>query len=251
MNQFKLDNERALITGGGSGIGRAIAESFIEAGAEVVITGRRAELLEETCSELGAKSAYYVSDVADYDANAKLLERIENELGPISILVNNAGVHQKKDALETSEEEFEQLMSVHVTGAFSLARHAAKGMIERGHGSILFIASMSSFMAIPSIVSYSSAKTAVLGTMRALAAEWSAQGVRVNAIAPGWIETAMSRKALNNAPDRKRKILERTPMNRLGQVEEIGTAATFLCSPAAGFITGACLPVDGGASVGF
>ena len=124
-------------------------------------------------------------------------------------------------------------------------------MIERGGGSILFIASMTSLLGMPKVVAYSAAKSAIVGMVRAMASEWSPHGVRVNAIAPGWIETEMTRKAMDGDPQRKAKILSRTPMARFGQPADVGMAAVYLCSPAARFVTGVLLPIDGGASVGF
>jgi gluconate 5-dehydrogenase len=176
------------------------------------------------------------------------LKRATDHVGPISILVNNAGVHLKKPAVDTTPTEFGAVLQTHVAAAFSLTRAALPGMIERKHGTVLFIASMTSLFGIPLVVAYSAAKSAYLGMTRTLAAEVSRHGVRVNAIAPGWIESDMLRQALDGDPARSKKILDRTPMNRFGAVEDIGLAATYLCSPAAKFVTGVVLPVDGGAS---
>ena len=144
-----------------------------------------------------------------------------------------------------------QILDVHVLGAFSLSRHAARRMMERGQGSIIYIASMASLFGIPNVVAYAAAKTAHLGLVRTLANEWSGRGGRVNAIAPGWILTDMSRTALEKNPRRKEKVLGRTPMGTLGTPEDIGWAAASLASSASRFITGTCVPVDGGASIGF
>ena len=142
-------------------------------------------------------------------------------------------------------------MDVHVNGAFALSRAVAQRMLDKREGSILFIASMASLMGIPYVLPYAAAKSAHLGLIRSLTAEWAGRGVRVNGIAPGWIETEMSRDAFSKVPDRKAKVLGRTPMDCLGQPQDIGWAAAYLASPAAKFITGVCLPVDGGASIGF
>src|SRR5581483_5229488 len=151
----------------------------------------------------------------------------------------------------TTTAEFNSVLQTHVVAAFSLTRAVLPGMTERRHGSILFTASMASLFGIPLVVAYSAAKAAYLGMVRSLATEVSPHGVRVNAIAPGWIESDMMRKALDSDTGRTKKILGRTPMNRFGTGEDVGFAATYLCSPAARFVTGVVLPVDGGASIGF
>jgi gluconate 5-dehydrogenase len=166
-------------------------------------------------------------------------------------LVNNAGQHLKKDAIDTSVEEFHALIDTHLLASHELVRACAPGMIAGGHGSILFISSMTAFLGMPKVIAYSAVKSAFTGMVRALAAELSPLGIRVNAIAPGWIESAALRGALEGDPERSVRILSRTPMARFGTPEEIGNAAAFLCSPAAGFITGTVIPVDGGAHMGF
>jgi gluconate 5-dehydrogenase len=153
--------------------------------------------------------------------------------------------------VETTPAEFNSLLQTHVTAAFALTRAVLPDMIQRRHGSVLFIASMASLFGIPLIAAYAAAKSAHLGLVRTLAVEVSPHGVRVNAIAPGWIDSDMMRKALETDPERSRKVLSRTPMNSFGTAEDIGLAATYLCSPAARFVTGAVLPVDGGVSIGF
>lgn len=248
---FTLENETALITGGGTGLGFGMARCFCQAGARVILAGRREEVLAQACSELGDRAAYAVMDVADLDGMESTFEALVSLHGPPTILVNNAGVHLKKLVVETLPEEFEEVLRTHLTAAQNLSRLVLPGMLERRHGNILFIASMASFMGVPKVIAYAAAKSAVLGMVRTLAAEVSGQGVRVNAIAPGWIETPMLEQALNGDPERKAKILNRTPMNTFGQPGDIGWAAVYLCSPAARFVTGTVLPVDGGASIGF
>lgn len=248
---FRLDGVLALITGGGSGLGLAMARCMIAAGARVVLAGRREARLKEAVASLGNQAGYLVYDVTDLAAAPALVERVNREFGPIGILVNNAGVHLKKPAVETTEEEFLQVLTTHVLGAHALSRAVAPAMMARGAGSILFIASMASLFGIPKVVAYSAAKSAYVGMVRALATELSPHGVRVNAIAPGWIETDMSRQAMAGDPERERKILSRTPMARFGEPDDVGMAAVYLSSPAARFVTGVVLPVDGGASIGF
>jgi gluconate 5-dehydrogenase len=249
---FRLDNEVALITGGGSGLGFGMAKCFVAAGAKVVLVGRRESEVRRAASELGPSAGFVPHDITQLDRAAELLTRAESTAGsPISILINNAGIHLKKPAVETAPAEFNAVLQTHVVAAHALTAAAARGMLQRKHGSILFTASMASLFGIPYVVAYSAAKSAYLGMVRTLATELSPGGVRVNAIAPGWIDSPMLRQALSNDPPRQQKILGRTPMGKFGEADDIGWAAVYLCSPAAKFVTGAVLPVDGGASIGF
>ena len=248
---FSLKGQVALITGGGTGIGLGIAQAFIAQGARVVLSGRRESVLKEAVDQLGPQATYRVHDVTDAAQAEPLLDAIEDQFGPLTALVNNAGNQVRKAAEDLTEADMKEVWEVHVQGAFTLSRHAGQRMLDKQGGSILFIASMASLMGIPYVLPYATAKSAHLGLIRTLAVEWSARGVRVNGIAPGWIETEMSRQAFEKVPDRKAKVLGRTPMNSLGQPQDIGWAAAYLASPAAKFVTGVCLPIDGGASIGF
>jgi gluconate 5-dehydrogenase len=198
---FRLDNELALITGGGSGLGLAMARCMAAAGARVVLTGRREELLKEAVQAIGVQAHYVTHDVTKLTDGPSLVEQVGQRFGPITILVNNAGIHLKKPAVETTEEEFLKVLTTHVLGSHALSRAVAPGMIERKTGSILFIASMTSLFGIPNVVAYSAAKSAYVGMVRAMATELSPQGVRINALAPGWIETDMSRTAMKDRQD--------------------------------------------------
>jgi gluconate 5-dehydrogenase len=200
---------------------------------------------------MGKGAAYVRHDITHLDSADDLVARISRDHGPVTCMVNNAGIHLKKSAVDTTVQEFQDVLSTHILGAHALNRAVIPGMTERRHGSILFIASMASLFGIPLVVAYSSAKTAMLGMVRTLSTELSPHGVRVNAVAPGWIDTEMSRKAFAGDPARKSKILSRTPMQKLGDVSDVGWAAVYLASPAAKFVTGAILPVDGGVSMGF
>lgn len=248
---FRLDNDLALITGGGTGLGLAMGHCLAAAGARVVLTGRREDLLKQAAAEIGPRADFIAHDVTLLHQAPAMVDEVTERFGAITILVNNAGIHLKKPALETSEEEFLSVLTTHVLGAHAVSRAVAPGMIERRSGSILFIASMAALFGIPQVVAYSAAKSAYVGMVRSLAAELSPHGVRVNAIAPGWIETQMTRKAMDGDPERRKKILGRTPLARFGEPDDIGQAAVYLCSPAAKFVTGVVLPVDGGASIGF
>jgi NAD(P)-dependent dehydrogenase (short-subunit alcohol dehydrogenase family) len=251
MREFALKDDIALITGGATGIGLGIARSLMQAGARVVLSSRNEAKLKQAAEQLGKQAAYRVHDVTNYDRCETFVDQVEEEIGPVSILVNNAGVHLKKPSEEVSAEEFREVLDVHVLGAHELTVAVGKRMMIRGGGSIVFIASMASLFGIPNVVAYSAAKAGYLGMVRALATEWGGRGIRVNAIAPGWIESDMMRRAINDDPERQQKILARTPLGAYGQPEDIGWAAAFLCSSAAKFITGVCLPVDGGAAIGF
>ncbi len=248
---FSLRGEHALITGGGTGIGLAIARAMHAAGAHVTLVGRREAELAAAVQGIGDGATYVVHDITQFDAAGALVERITRTHGPVTCLVNNAGIHLKKPAMDTTPEEFQQVLGTHIFGAHALSRAVAPGMIERKHGSIIFMASMASLFGIPLVVAYAAAKSAMIGMIRTMATELSPHGVRVNAIAPGWIDTAMSRKALAGDPSRKNKIISRTPMARLGEPEDVGWAAVYLTSHAAKFVTGSILPVDGGVSMGF
>ena len=251
-NPFGLPDRTALITGGASGLGLGMARCFVEAGARVVLVGRREEELKKAVAELGMRANYVCHDVTKVGAAEQLIEWATRAAGTsIDILINNAGVHLKKPAVTTTPEEFLTVLNTHVLGAHALTRAVLPGMLQRRGGNILFIASMAALFGIPQVVAYAAAKSAYVGMVRTLATEVSAHNIRVNAIAPGWIDSNMMRQALNNDSARRDKILGRTPMNRFGDAEDIGWAAVYLCSPAAKFVTGVVLPVDGGVSIGF
>ncbi len=248
---FSLDNQLAIVTGGGTGLGFAIASCLIAAGARVVITGRRLDVLQEAAAGLGQNAFAEPFDVTDSAGAQEFVEHIRAKHGAVRILVNNAGTHVKKTLEETTLEDFRGILKTHVDGAFSLTQAVVPGMKQNGGGSVLFTASMSALIGMPKIVAYSAAKAAYLGMVRSLASELGADNIRVNAIAPGWIQTPMLDAALNGDPERRQKILSRTPQHRFGRPEDIGWCAVYLCSPAAEFVNGAVVPVDGGASIGF
>lgn len=250
-NPFELTGRLALITGGGSGLGFAVAQAFVDSGARVVISGRREDALREACRSLGEKAAFIQNDITRLDALPLFVSEIETRFGGIDVLVNNSGVHLKKELNQTTDDDFHKVIHVNQEAVFSLTREVAKAMAERGCGCIIMVSSMASQYGIPKVVAYTASKAAVEGMTRALAVELSPKGIRVNCLAPGFIETPMSARALDQDPDRKRRVLERTPLGRLGKPEEVGYAAVFLASDAASYITGAVLAVDGGNSIGF
>jgi len=250
-NAFRLDGELALVTGGGTGLGLGICQALAEAGACIVMTGRREDILKDACKQLGDAASYLPHDVSELSTIPALIGQIEDRFGPLDILVNNAGNHLKKPAMETSDADLASILQTHLFGSFALSRECGRRMIARGRGSIIMIASMSAFFGIPMVSAYSAAKSALLGLTRALTVEFSPHGVRVNAIAPGWFDTALNRQAFEGDPGRVHKIHSRTPLGRIGEPLDVGYAAVYLSSPAAKFVTGVCLPVDGGASIGF
>jgi NAD(P)-dependent dehydrogenase (short-subunit alcohol dehydrogenase family) len=248
---YSLENKLIVVTGGGTGIGFAISKCFIEQDARVIISGRREEILISACKLLGENCKFIQSDLTVLSEIPNLVSKIEREYGAIEVLVNNAGIHLKKDFFEVTDEEFEQIILVNQKSVFALSREVAKYMADRRRGSIIMISSMASQYGIPRVIAYTASKSAVEGMTRAMVTELSPFGIRVNCIAAGFIKTEMSSTALDSDPERKNRVLERTPLKRLGEARDIGNAAVFLASEAASFINGVILPVDGGNSIGF
>ncbi len=251
LQVYSLAGRVALITGGGTGIGLEIARCMVAAGATVVITGRRESVLQASAADLGAGAHYLVNDVSDLSGSDALIEQVEADFGPLDILVNNAGINMKKPALEVTDEDFSRIIHTNLNAVFALTRAAGKRMVARRSGTIIMISSMAAYYGIDRVVAYAASKSAVEGMVKVLASEFSAQGVRVNAIAPGFIETEMSRTAMNSDPDRRDRAMRRTPMGKFGKPSDIGHAAVFLASEGARYVTGVSLPVDGGNSIGF
>lgn len=242
----------AIVTGGGSGIGLAIAEKFVQHNIRTVIIGRDQQKLDSAKNKLGELCESFTCDLSDLKQIPVLVDSIINKYGQIDILVNNAGINMKKEFTEVSDEDFQKIILTNVTAVFSLSREIVKHMLEKNSkGSIINISSMASQYGIPKVIAYTASKSAIEGMTRAMAVELSPKGIRVNCIAPGFIATEMSAEALNNDPERKNKALGRTPMGEMGQPSDIGDAAVFLATDASKYITGVTLPVDGGNSIGF
>ncbi len=248
---FDLAGQTALITGGGTGLGLGMARCLAAAGARVVLVGRREAELAAACAAIGERAFALPGDITRMERIPALVEQAEATAGPVSILVNNAGVHLKKPAVQTSDAEFANVIQTHVFGGFALTREVGRRMVERRAGCVIFTASMAAFIGMPLVVAYSAAKSAYVGMVHALATEWGPHGVRVNAIAPGWIASAMLDQALSGDPARKAKILGRIPAGGFGEPNDIGWAAVYLASPAAKYVSGVILPVDGGAAESF
>ena len=241
----------AIVTGGASGIGLAIAREFVKNNIYTVIIGRDKEKLKAAKESLGELCETISSDLNNLKGIPGLVKEIADRHKKIDILVNNAGINMKKEFCDVTDEDFLQIIQTNLLSVFSMSREVAKCMIENGSGSIINISSMASQYGIPKVIAYTASKTALDGMTRAMAVELSPKGIRVNSIAPGFIATDMSAKALNNDPERKQKVMSRTPIGYLGEPADIGTTAVFLASDAAKYITGVVLPVDGGNSVGF
>jgi NAD(P)-dependent dehydrogenase (short-subunit alcohol dehydrogenase family) len=241
----------AIVTGGGSGLGFAIAKAFTQNGISTIIVGRDEEKLKNGKEQLGDNCYYKTCDLNDLSAIPALIEDIVKEFGQIDILVNNAGINMKKLFTEVTDEDFQKIITTNVCAVFSISREVVKQMLPRKTGCIINISSMAAQYGLPKVIAYSASKTAIDGMTRAMAVELSPNGIRVNAIAPGFIYSDMTAKALDSDPERKAKVFNRTPMGHMGQPEDIGAAALYLASDGAKYVTGIVLPVDGGNSIGF
>jgi NAD(P)-dependent dehydrogenase (short-subunit alcohol dehydrogenase family) len=246
------ESKVALVTGGSSGIGYAIAHRFIREGYSTVITGRDPEKLNNAVRELGGCCTGIPLDMKCLDKIPEFVHGLQCTYGKIDVLINNAGINQKKTLVEVTDEDFENIININLTGLFALSREVVKLMLtQESRGVIINISSMAAHYGIPKVVSYTASKTALEGLTRAMAVELSPFGIRVNSVAPGFIRTPMSSRALDNDLERKNRVLSRTPMHKLGEPEEIANAVYFLASDQASFITGQILKVDGGNSIGF
>lgn len=245
---LELTGRVAVVIGGTSGIGRAIAHGLAEAGADVVPTSRRMEQVEAAAGEIeerGRRSLRVASDVSDRDSLQKVLDLCLETFGKVDILVNSAGRTKRAPTLDFTEEDWDAILETNLTGTLRACQVFGRHMLERGYGRIINIASLSTFVALFEVAAYSASKAAVASLTKSLAVEWASQGVCVNAIAPGVFRTALNQKLLDET-ERGREFLLRTPMRRFGRVEELAGAAVFLASDAAGFVTGEVLVVDGG-----
>lgn len=240
---FRIDGTRALVTGANTGIGQAIALSLAERGAHVLAAGRSPT--DETVAMItkaGGKAEAFTLDLSDPKAGAERLD----DAGDLDILINNAGIIRRADAVEFSGSDWSDVLDVNLTAVFLLCQAFARAAIERGKGGrIVNIASLLSFQGGIRVPAYTASKHGVAGLTKALANEWAAANITVNAIAPGYIATNNT-EALREDPKRSAEILGRIPAGRWGDPSDIGGAVAFLCTPAAGYITGAVLNVDGG-----
>lgn len=249
--QFDLTGQRALITGSSRGIGRAIAEGLAAAGAQIIVNGRDTQALGAAAADLaaaGAEVSALAFDVTDPAGVQQAIAHAEKDIGPIDILINNAGMQHRAPLEDFPPERFDAVMRANVYGPFLVGQALARPMLARGKGNIVNICSLMTRLARPSIAPYTASKGAIANLTKGMAAEWGPRGIRVNGIAPGYFKTELNQALWSNA-DFNQWLAARTPLARWGNVEELAGAAVFLCSPAASYVNGHILYVDGGMSV--
>ena len=243
-----LTGQTAVVIGGTSGIGRVMTRALAEAGADVVATSRRMDVVEDTAKEIesiGRATLRVPSDVTDRASLETVLAQSIERFGKVEIMINCAGRTKRVPSLDLAEEDWNAILETNLTGTLRAAQVFGRHMVERGYGRIVNIASLSSFVALFEVAAYGASKAGVAALTKQLAIEWASRGVCVNAIAPGVFRTPLNQNLLDGT-DRGREFQVRTPMKRFGKLEELGGAAVFLSSPAASFVTGEVLVVDGG-----
>ncbi len=248
LPELDLTGQRAVVVGGTSGIGLALALGLARAGADVAVAGRRLALAEDATRQItamGRRGVAAAADVTDRASLEALRQTVEQALGEVEILLNCAGYTRRRATLDLPREEWQGILDTNLTGTLLACQVFGRGMLERGYGRIINIGSLTSFISMYEVAAYSASKAAVASLTRSLAIEWARRGVTVNAIAPGVFRTDINRELLDGTA-RGQELLLRTPMGRFGKVEELVGAAVFLASRAAGFVTGHVLAVDGG-----
>lgn len=248
LKSLDLTGRVAVSIGGTSGLGRAISIGLLQAGADVVPAGRRQALVDETCDEIermGKPALRATVDVLDRESIDVLREKVLERFGHIDILLNAAGIITRTPTLDVEVSEWQRLLDTNVTGILRACQSFYEPLASSGHGRVINIASLGSFVGLKEVAAYSASKAALLSLTRSLAQEWAACGVNVNAIAPGVFRTDLNKHLLDGS-DRGREFLMRTPMKRFGNPDELIGAAVLLASDAASFITGQCIVVDGG-----
>jgi NAD(P)-dependent dehydrogenase (short-subunit alcohol dehydrogenase family) len=245
---LELNGRTAVVIGGTSGLGRAIAHGLADAGARVVCTSRRQEQVDIAAGEIetkGQSTIRITTDVSDRRSIETLLAECLSAFGKIDILVNSAGRTKREPTLDVDDETWNGILETNLSGTLRTCQIFGRHMIDNGYGRIINIASLSSFVSLFEVAAYSASKAAVASLTKSLAIEWAKYGVNVNAIAPGVFRTALNQQLLDET-ERGQEFLARTPIGRFGRVEELAGAAIFLASEAASYVTGEVLVVDGG-----
>jgi NAD(P)-dependent dehydrogenase (short-subunit alcohol dehydrogenase family) len=248
-SMFDLAGRKALVTGASRGIGQAIALGLAEAGADVAVTARDTASLAETCDRLralGGEPHALELDVRDAQACGRVADEAAAKLGGLDILVNNAGYEEIRPSLDVDEALWDKILSTNLKGAFFMAQAAARRMAaDKSGGAIINLCSLTSYVGVPTATAYGSSKSGLLGMTHALAAEWASLDIRVNAIAPGYFRTAMTDVFYEDDAWRK-AMLDKIPQRRFGDMEDVAGSVIFLASDASRYVTGACIPIDGG-----
>lgn len=249
LQQFDLSGKTALVTGCNKGIGKAMALGLAEAGADILGVSASIELtgseVEKEVTALGRKFRAYQADFSNRDSLYAFIKKVKEENKSIDILINNAGTIMRAPAAEHSDEYWDKVININLDAQFILAREIGKHMVERGSGKVIFTCSLLSFQGGINVPGYAASKGAIASLVKALANEWASKGVNVNGIAPGYIATDNT-EALRNDPVRSKSILDRIPANRWGETEDFKGAVVYLSSPAASYVNGTILTVDGG-----
>ncbi len=246
LDKFRIDGQIAIVTGGTKGLGKAIAIALAEAGADIAVVSRKPDdSVEHAILDLGRRYMHCAADLTQRSETKKVIPAVINTLGDPDILVNNAGIIRRSPALEYREEDWDATLEIDLTASFLLSQAAGKIMEKKGKGKIINVASILAFQGGINIVAYTAAKHGIAGLTKALANEWAAKGINVNTIAPGYFVTELT-DALRKDSARFKMILDRTPIGRWGEPEDIAGAAVFLASSASDFLHGVVLPVDGG-----
>ena len=242
--------KKAIVTGGNSGLGYATAKKLCDNGIKTYIIGRTKDKTENACAEIGDNAIPVIFDLNNLDEIPAMIQQISDG-DNIDILVNNAGINQKKEFTEVTNDEFLNIIHTNLLSVFAVSREVVKVMKNHGGGSIVNISSMASQYGLPKVIAYSASKGAIETMTRAMAVELAEFGIRINCIAPGFIKTKMTAKALNSDAERMNKVMSRTPMGKMGDPSNIADAVYFYATSESSFVTGTVLPVDGGNCIGF
>jgi len=252
LQQFRLDGKVSVVTGGSRGLGKAMAEALAGAGSDVVLMGRQQATLEPVAAAIAAATGRQTlavqMDVSQKDQIEAAVARVLKEFGRIDVLINNAGINIRAEAIDFKEEDWDQILAVNTKGTFFMSQACAKVMIRQRRGKIINIHSMTCVMGIPTIPAYTASKSALVGLTKQLAVEWAPYNIQVNGIGPGFMRTELTQAVQND--QRSDWILHRTPAGRWGEPEDLAGAAVFLASPASDYITGQVINVDGGMTAG-